>query len=100
MYKLTLVQKFLRIKVYNALPLPTVLYESEIWTVILKDTKLLTLIAIKFFRRSGYTPFDHKRNEVILHNLKLEPVDEKLRRYKRNCLRRVTRLENKIPKVM
>ena len=37
MYKLTLVQKFLRIKVYNALPLPTVLYESEIWTVILKD---------------------------------------------------------------
>jgi hypothetical protein len=38
---------------------------------------------MKFFRRTArYTLFDHKRNEEILEELKLEPVDEKIRRYK------------------
>jgi hypothetical protein len=33
---------------------------------------------MKFFRRTaGYTFFDHKRNEEILEELKVEPVDEK-----------------------
>jgi hypothetical protein len=32
-------------------------------------------------RTAGYTLFDHKRNQ-ILEELKAEPVDEKLRRYK------------------
>ena len=36
-----------------------------------------------FFRRTaGYTLFDHKWNEKTLEELKVEPVDEKLRRYK------------------
>jgi hypothetical protein len=35
---------------------------------------------VKFFRRTaGYTPFDHKRNEGILEEMKVEPVDEKIR---------------------
>ena len=36
-YKPTLVQKFSRIKVYNALAVPTLLYGSEIWTLRKKD---------------------------------------------------------------
>jgi hypothetical protein len=37
---------------------------------------------MKFFRRTaGYTLLNHKRNKEILEELKLEPVDEKLRRY-------------------
>jgi len=40
---------------------------------------------MKFFRRTaGYTLFDHKSNEEILEELKAEPVDKKLRRYKPN----------------
>jgi hypothetical protein len=35
-----------------------------------------------FIRTTGYTLFDHKREEKILEALKVEPVDEKLRRYK------------------
>jgi len=36
---------------------------------------------MKFFRRiAGYALFDHKRNEEILEELKLEPVNQKLRR--------------------
>jgi hypothetical protein len=40
---------------------------------------------MKFFRKtSRNTLYDHKRNEEILEDLKAEPVDENLRRYKSN----------------
>jgi hypothetical protein len=39
----------------------------------------------KFFRKTArYTLFGHKRNEEILEEMKVEPVGEKLRRYKSN----------------
>jgi hypothetical protein len=61
----------------------------------------LTSIEIKFFRRTaGYTLFYDKRNEEILEGLKVKPVDEIPRRYKSNCLRHVTRMNNRIPKIM
>jgi len=41
----------------------------------------LTSTEIKFFRRTiRYTLLDHKRNE-LLEELKVQPVDKKLRRY-------------------
>jgi len=44
-------------------------------------------IEMKFFRRTArYSHCDHKRKEVILEELKVEPVDDRLRRYKSNCL--------------
>jgi hypothetical protein len=49
---------------------------------------------MKFFRTAGYTLFEHTRNEEILKELKAEPVHEKLRRYKSNCLRHVTRMNS------
>jgi len=39
-------------------------------------------IEMKFFRTAGYTLFDHKMNEEILEELKVVPVDEKLRKCK------------------
>jgi len=55
-----------------------------------------------FFRRiAEYTLSDHKRREDILEEMKLEPVDEKLRRYKSHWLRHVTRMNNnRMPKIM
>jgi len=45
---------------------------------------------MKFFRRTaGYTLYDHKWNEEILEELKVEPADKKLRRYKSNWLQYV-----------
>jgi hypothetical protein len=38
---------------------------------------------------------DHERNKEILEEFKVEPVDEKLRRYKSNWLRGATRINNK-----
>jgi hypothetical protein len=55
-----------------------------------KDIKRLAPIEMKFFRTAGYTLFDLKRNEEILEELEVEPVDEKLRRYNSNLLRHAT----------
>ena len=50
---------------------------------------------MKIFRRTaGYTLFDEERNAEILEDLQVEPVDEKLRRYKSNWLRHATRINN------
>jgi hypothetical protein len=95
-----LVQKSSIIKVYNALALSILLYGSEVWTLRPKDKKQLTLIGMKFFRTVGYTLFDHKRNEEILEELKVEPVDEKLRRCKSNWLQHITRMNNRVPKIL
>ena len=32
--------------------------------------------------------------------MKIEPADENLRRYKSNCLRHVTRMDNRMPKIV
>jgi len=62
--------------------------------------KRFALININFFlRKAGYTLFYHKMNERILENLKAEPDNLKLRGYKSNWLRLVTRM-NWMPKIM
>jgi hypothetical protein len=45
----------------------------------------LTSVEKKIFRITAkYTHFDHKRNEEILEEMKVETVDEKLSIYKSN----------------
>jgi hypothetical protein len=86
-FKPTLVQKSSRIKVHSALALPILLCGSKIWTPRQKDKKQLTSVEMQFFRRTvSYTLFDHKRNEEIVEELKVEAVLEKLIRYKSNWL--------------
>jgi hypothetical protein len=61
----------------------------------------LTSIEINIFRRTArYTLFSHRRNEYILEEIKIEPVDEKLRRCKPNWLRHLTKINNRVPKIM
>jgi hypothetical protein len=46
------------------------------------NEKLLASIEMNFFfRKASYTLFDQKRNEEILEELKIEPVDSELRRH-------------------
>jgi hypothetical protein len=50
-----------------------------------------------FFRRTaGYILLDLKGNEKRLEELKVEPDDERLRRYKANCLLHASRMTNKM----
>ena len=44
------------------------------------DTKRLTSVENIFSRIERYTLFVYKRNEEIMETLKVDPVDEKLRR--------------------
>ena len=92
---------FSRMKVYNAPVLHIFLHGSETWTLRKKDKKRLTSIEMKFFRTAGYTLFDHKGMNKFWIELKVEPVNEKLRRYKSNWLRHATRMNNsRMPKIM
>jgi hypothetical protein len=50
-------------------------------------------------RTIRHTLFDHKRNEELLEGLKVQPVDEKLRRYISNWLQHVTRMNSRMPKI-
>jgi hypothetical protein len=54
---------------------------------------------LTYRRTVGYALFDHKRSE-LLEELKVQPVDKKLRRYKSNWLQHVTRMDkNRMQKI-
>jgi hypothetical protein len=67
-----------------------------------KGMERSTSIEIEIFRRTAVcTLFGRKRKEEILKELKVEPVDLKLRRYKSNWLRLVTRMNrSRMAKIM
>jgi len=44
--------------------------------------------------------FEHKINEEIMEEMKLEPADENLGRYESNCLQHVTRTKKGMPKIL
>jgi hypothetical protein len=68
-------------------PSPFYYMETKFGPLKKKDKKQLTSVELKLFRgTAAYTHFGHKRNEEIFEGLKVEPVDEKLRRYKSNWL--------------
>jgi hypothetical protein len=72
------------VEVYNALALPVFIYGCEIWSLRQKDKKRLISMEIKFFRRREvYILSDHEGNEESLEELKVEPVDEKLKKKKK-----------------
>jgi hypothetical protein len=53
-----------RIKVYNTLALPTLLHDSENWTIKARDAGRITATEMKYKRRTaGYTGTDDKTNK-------------------------------------
>jgi phosphoribosylaminoimidazole-succinocarboxamide synthase len=61
---------------------PIILYGIENYALRKKDKKRLTSLKMRNFRTAGYTLLDRKRNEASFEEFKIEPVDEKRRRYK------------------
>jgi len=52
-----------RIKLYNTLALPVLLYGSEIWTTKASEGRRITAAEMKYMRRTaGYTWTDYKTN--------------------------------------
>jgi hypothetical protein len=74
-----------RIKLYNTLALPVLLYGSETWTIKASDARRITAAEIKYMRRTaGYTWTDYKTNKQITKELQITPILDKLLEYKRN----------------
>jgi hypothetical protein len=45
-------------------------------------------------RRAGYSLLNHRRNEDILEEIKVDPVDKKLAQYEQKWVNYVGRFEN------
>jgi len=74
-----------RIKLYNTLALPVLLYGSKTWTIKARDTRRITAAEKKYMRRTaGYIWTDYKTNAQIAKELKITPILDKLLEYKRN----------------
>ena len=68
-----------RLKLYNTLALPVLLYGSESWTIKVRDARRITAADMKYMRRTaGYTWTDHKTNTQIVKELKITPILDKL----------------------
>jgi len=98
-------QKFLkktRIKLYNTLALPVLLYGSETWTIKARDARGITAAKMKYMRRTAeYPRTDYKTNARIAKELKITPILDKLLEYKRNWIQHVNRMpRNRLPSVM
>jgi hypothetical protein len=89
-----------RIKLYNTVALPVLLYGSQTWTTKARDAKRITAAEMKYMRTAGYTWTDYKTNTQIAKELKITPVFDKLLAYKRNWIQHVNRMpRNRLPRV-
>ena len=71
-------RKKTRIKLYNTLALPVLLYGCETWTVKARDVRRITAAEMKYMRRTaGYTWTDYKTNAQIAKDLKIKQISEK-----------------------
>ena len=73
-----------RIKSYNTLVLPVLLYGSEIWTIKVRDARRITAAEMKDMRTARCTWTDYKINTHIAKELKITPILDNLLEYKRN----------------
>ena len=91
-----------RIKLYNTLALPVLLYGSEIWTTKARDARRITAAEMKYMRRTaGYTWTDYKTNAKLAKELNITPILDKLLEYKRSWIQHVNRMpRNRLPTVM
>jgi hypothetical protein len=65
-FKLSLVSRHTRIRIYKTLARTVLSYGSEAWTIRRNDERRLISAEMRFLRRTaGYTRWDHKRNNRI-----------------------------------
>ena len=86
MFRVETALKETRIKLYNTLALPCVLYGSEYWTIKARDAERITAAEMKHMRiTAGHTWTDYKPNTEIAKELYITPVLGKIQEYRRNC---------------
>jgi hypothetical protein len=84
-----------RLNIYRTLARSVLIYGSEAWTIRKADEIRLQVAKIKFMRKTaGLTLLDHKRNEEILRNLKVEPISKFIQNYRANWQEHVERMDS------
>jgi hypothetical protein len=87
-------QRQTRLRIYNTLVIPILLYGSEAWTLKEQDKSRITKAEMKFMRKTAkYTWQDHKRNQDITEELKIQPLMEKINNYKNKWIRHFRRMD-------
>jgi hypothetical protein len=90
-----------RIKLYNTLALPVLLYGSETWTVKARDARRISAAEMKSIGTAGYTWTDYKTNTQIAKEIKITPILDKLLENKRNWIQHVNKMPRyRLPRVM
>jgi hypothetical protein len=57
-----------RIKLHNILALPTLLCDSENWTINARDARRIRAAEMKYMRTVGYTWTDHTKIQRLQRN--------------------------------
>jgi hypothetical protein len=74
---------------------PVLIYGSEAWTNRKADEKRLQAAEMKFMRKTaGLTLWDHKRNEEILKNSKVETIFKFIQNYRANWKEHIERMDS------
>jgi hypothetical protein len=101
-FKLSLVSRHKRIRIYKTLATPVLFYGSEAWTIRRTDERRLISAEMCFLSRiAGYTRWDHKRNEDILTELQTSQIIELMYQYRKNWKEHVDRMiSDRIPTII
>jgi hypothetical protein len=84
-FKPSLDQKHIRIKVYMTPGKSVLTNGSEVWAIRKSDRTRITANEMKFLRRTaGYTKLGKKRNIEIFRELKINSVLEHIDQYRNN----------------
>jgi hypothetical protein len=83
-----------RLRICNTLVIPILLCGSEAWTLKEQDKSRITAAEMKFMRKTAkYTWQDHRRDQDITEELKMQPVMEKINNYKNNWIQHFRRMD-------
>jgi hypothetical protein len=91
-----------RIKLYNTLAFPVLLYGSETWSLKASDARRITAAEMKHMRRTaGYNCTDYKNKRTNCKELTITAILDKLLEYKRSWIQHVSRMpRNRLPRIM
>ena len=102
MFRLQKTLKKTRIKLYNRLNLPALLYGSETWNIKARDARRITAAEMKYMRKTaGYYFTDYKTNTEVAKILNITPELDKIQEQSRNWLQRINRMpRNRLRRVI
>jgi hypothetical protein len=87
------------LKLYSTLVLPTLVYESENWTLPASQRRRIEAAEMKLLRPlAGHTVNDHRTNDSTRRKVQTECILDKVDKYRRNWLLHLQRMpQNRIP---